>query len=51
MSTTEAGLGAMALVMKQGVLWSNMMTELGFEAEFKTSPLYIDYTSTLRHRQ
>ena len=46
-STTEAELVASALAMKEAVICSNMMTELGFDKEFGQVPLHIDNTATL----
>ena len=36
-----------ALAMKEAVFCSNMMTEIGFGANFSSVPLYIDNTATL----
>eukprot|EP00752_Nemacystus_decipiens_P015693 g14006.t1 len=47
MSTMEAELVAAALVMKEVIFCTNMMTELGFGSEFRSAPLYIDNTATL----
>ena len=46
-STLEAELVAAALAMKEAVVCSNMMKELGFGTCFDCVPLYIDNTSTL----
>ena len=46
-STMEAELVAAALAMKEAVLCSNMMKELGFGTRFNSVPLYIDNTSGL----
>ena len=46
-STMEAELVAVALVMKEAMLCSNMMKELGFGTRFDNVPVYIDNTSTL----
>ena len=46
MSTMEAELVASALTMKEALLCSNMMTELGFGQQFGQVPLYIDDTAT-----
>ena len=46
--TMEAELVAVALTMKEeAVLWSNMMSELGFGESFGSVPLHIDNTSAL----
>ena len=46
--TMEAELVAMALAMKEeAVLFSNMMSELGFGESFGSVPLHIDYTPAL----
>ena len=47
MSTMEAELVASALVMKEAVFCSNMMTELTFGKAFGHVPLHIDNTTTL----
>lgn len=46
-STMEAELVAGALAMREAVFCQGMMTELGFEEEFKCVPLHIDNTSAL----
>ena len=46
-STMEAELVAAALTMKETVVCSNMMKELGFGIRFDNVPVYIDNTSTL----
>ena len=47
MSTMEADLVACAIAMKEAVFCSNMLTELGFDEEFKQAPLKIDDMTTL----
>ena len=47
LSTMKAELVASALAMKEAVSCSNMLTELGFDEEFKRVPLKIDNTATL----
>ena len=47
MSTMEAELVASALAMKEAVLFSNMLTALGFGENFAKVPLYCDNTATL----
>ena len=47
MSTMEAELVASTLAMKEAVLCSNMLTELGFVKEFAQMPVYCDNTATL----
>ena len=47
MSTMEAEMVAAALAIKEAVFCSNMMTEIGFGANFSSVPLYIDNTATL----
>ena len=47
MSTMEAELIASAIAMKEAVLCSNMLTELGFGKEFAQVSLYCDNTATL----
>ena len=47
MSAIQEELVAAAPAMKEIVFCSNMLTELGFEEEFKIAPLYIDNNSTL----
>ena len=47
MSTMEAELVASALTIKEAVFCSNMLTELGFDEEFKQVPLKIDDTATI----
>ena len=46
-STMEAELMAAALTMKEAVLCSIMMLELGFYESFGSVPLHIDNTSVL----
>ena len=46
-STMESELVATALTMKEAVLCSNIMKELGFGTRFDNVSLYIDNTSTL----
>ena len=46
-STMEAELVATALTMKETVLCSNMMKELGLGTRFDSVPLYLENTSTL----
>ena len=43
----KAELVAAALTMKEAVLCSNIMLELGFKEEFGSVPLYTDNTSAL----
>ena len=47
LSTMEADLVAAALVMKEAVLFSNMVLDLGFYESFGSVALYIDSTSAL----
>ena len=46
-STMEVELVAAALTMKESIVCSNMMLELGFKGGFDSMPLDIDNTSTL----
>ena len=46
-STVEAERVAAALAMREAAFCSNMMTELGFKAEWDNVPLYIDDYETL----
>lgn len=47
MSSMEAEQVASALTMKEAVLGSNMLTELGFGREINQVPLNIDTTASL----
>ena len=46
-STMEAELTSMALVSKEAVYLSNMMTELGFGKRFHSVPFFVDNTGAL----
>ncbi|CAM9928539.1 unnamed protein product [Sphacelaria rigidula] len=46
-STMEAELVAAALTMKEPILCSNIMREMGIGTHFDSVPVYIDNTSTL----
>lgn len=46
-STMKAKIVNVALTMKEAVSCSNVIIELGFEAEFDKAPLYIDNTAAL----
>ena len=47
MSTMEVELVASAFAMKEAMVSSNMLTELGFGKEFAQVPLYCDNTASL----
>ena len=44
----EAELVVGALAMREAVFHQNMMTELGFEEDFKCVPLHVDNASALQ---